>query len=228
MSASGPSGPSIAGLFRSAWRPKKAVVVLWRRVETIDPEAYAELMEWVRAHRAADETFRWLEAMATNEVHVDADEAIDELARVLDRQPPEPIRSHAVLLCDLIWEASEPDSSWLRWPQCRVCGRRWAVVDFEGVPLCPQHANATSLLDYIREESRRYPGLVRWPPRIIAFLAQMSRRVELETEQVATTEAGLLNGAAEHEQPTTAKQPLAGDTSVVAPAPGTPSATHDD
>src|SRR5687768_862911 len=106
----GPFGPSLTGLFESTWRPKRAVIVLWRRVETLNPDAYAELMEWVRANSADGETFHWLEAMATNEVVVDATGAIAELDRALRRQPPAPIDEHARLLRDLIWEACDLNS----------------------------------------------------------------------------------------------------------------------
>src|SRR5262245_24211097 len=101
----GQFGPSLTGLFESTWRPKKAVIVLWRRVETLNPEAYAELMEWARASGADGETFHWLEAMAANEVVVDATGAIAELDRALRHQPPAQIEENARLLRELIWEA---------------------------------------------------------------------------------------------------------------------------
>lgn len=160
MPSRGPFGPSLTGLFEATWRPKKAVTVLWRRVETLSPDAYAELLTWVRSHAAGDERFPWLEAMATNEVVIDAAGAIAELTRVLQRQLPEPVAAQVRLLRDLIWEASDANSEWLTWRPCRICGRRWATAPLQGFSLCPQHYHPAVLIDYLRSEMAVLDGLV--------------------------------------------------------------------
>ena len=195
MPGAGPSETSATGLFRSAWRPKKAVIILWRRVETLSPDAYTELMEWVRTQAGDGETWRWLEAMATNETAIDATEAIGELTRLLQRRPPEPIREHAQLLRDLIWEASEPTSDWLTWRACQVCGRHWAVVDYEGVPLCPQHANPQALMHFLSEEGERFPGLVNHAARLAALSTQRGRGTDDPSEPLPPAGMVTLNGA---------------------------------
>jgi hypothetical protein len=157
---SGPNGSSLTGLFSLTWHPKKSVTVLWRRVETLSPAAYDEVMAWARDHAGPGESWRWLEAMATNEVAIEVAETLAELHRLIQRWPPEPIRAHAQLLWDLIWEASEPANDWLHWHPCRLCGRRWAVATYEGVPLCPRHQNSGDLIAFLRQEMARYPGLV--------------------------------------------------------------------
>lgn len=159
MSSSGPVGPSVTGLFRSVWRPRKSIIILWRRVETITPDEYNAIMDW--AGTQVDEGFpaRWLTSMATNEAPVDASQALNELDALLRRQPPEPAREPLQLLRDLIWEASDPDSDWLNWRPCRVCGRRWAVVAYDGVPLCPLHHTPAALTRHPRDEGSRFAGL---------------------------------------------------------------------
>jgi hypothetical protein len=156
----------LTGLFESTWRPKKAVIILWRRVDTLSPDAYAELLEWVRAHSADDETVHWLEAMATNEVVVDAIGALAELDRVLRRRPPAEIEEHARLLRDLIWEACDLGSDWLTWRPCQVCGRRWATTTIEGVTVCPHHASPAVVVDFLQAEMTAYRGLVDHSDRL--------------------------------------------------------------
>jgi hypothetical protein len=170
----GPFGPSLTGLFEATWRPRKAVTVLWRRVETLSPDAYAELLAWVRSHAAGDERFPWLEAMATNEVAIDAAGAIAEIDRVLQRRPPEPIAASARLLRDLIWEAIDANSDWLTWRPCRICGRRWATAPLQGIALCPEHHHPAVLIDYLRAEMAAFDGLVDHS----AVIARLERDVE--------------------------------------------------
>jgi hypothetical protein len=132
--------------------------------------------------------------MATNEVSVDAAAAIEELTRVLRLEPPEPLREQAELLRDLIWEASEASSEWLNWPVCHVCGRRWAVQTYEGYLLCPRHSNSSALMEHLRAEMERYPGLVDHLAKLALLSAQVSRRAILATEPAPPTEATALNG----------------------------------
>lgn len=160
MPTPGQFGPSLTGLFEATWRPKKAVTILWRRVETIDPDAYAAVMEWVSHRGDPSDTFHWLEAMATNEAVVDPVGALAELEHLRRADPPGPIAESAELLRDLIWEASDSNSDWLTWPPCRLCGRRWATAPLAGVILCPRHRTAPALIDLLRAEMDRYPGLL--------------------------------------------------------------------
>ena len=150
------------------------MTVLWRRVETISPDAYAELMAWVETHAADGAPWPWLELMTTNEVAVDAAGVLAEVARLRERRLPEPVATQAELLWDLIWEASEPASDWLQWRPCRVCGRRWATSAYEGVLMCPRHQNPAVLRDYLLEETRRYPGLVDHTARLAALTARLA------------------------------------------------------
>jgi hypothetical protein len=160
-------------------------------------------MDWVRGHSAEHETFRWLEAMATNEAQIDAYEACEELTRVLRGQPPPPVQEHAHLLRDLIWEASEPTSEWLTWPSCRVCSRRWAVVEYHGQFLCPRHSNPDALTRYLREEMERYPGLVDHS----AKLALLTTRSERSLDDAPPAGGPGLNGDQPYDEPAAAYQP---------------------
>jgi hypothetical protein len=133
--------------------------VLWRRVETISPDAYALLVDWARAS-AAGLPLRWLEAMAINEVEIEPVPAVQELDALLDLPPPAAITEHLRLLRDLIWEACDPNSDWLQWRPCRICGRRWATVPLETVILCPVHATPPVLIELLSAEMTTYGSLV--------------------------------------------------------------------
>lgn len=159
MPESGLPGSISTDLFRSAWRPRKAIIILWRRVETISPEAYADLLAWARTHAADGAPWHWLERMETQEASVEAAGVLDELDRLRRRSLPAALAEAAELLRDLVWEASEPASDWLLWRPCRRCGRRWAVAPYEGVLLCPRHSTPAGLRDYLREEAERFPML---------------------------------------------------------------------
>jgi hypothetical protein len=167
-------------------------------------------MEWVHAESAPGETWRWLEAMATNEATLDAAEAIGELTRVLERHPPGPIGEHAALLRDLIWEAGEPTNDWLTWRPCRLCSRRWAVRLFEGVPLCPGHRDTASLMRYLQDEMARYPGLVDHAARLAALAERLAG------EPAALAPAAATNGAGPAEAPVVAGEALLATPPVVA------------
>jgi hypothetical protein len=149
----------LTGLFEASWRPRKAVTVLWRRVDTISPDDYATVVDWARS--AVDGApLPWLDAMATNEAAVEPAPAIAELTSLLQHAPPPDVAEAIETLRDLIWEASDSNSDWLAWRPCRVCGRRWATLPLEGVQLCPRHRAASVLLPVLRAEMATYDGLV--------------------------------------------------------------------
>lgn len=146
-------------------------MIQWRRVETISPDAYVDLMDWVHAHSAEGEVWPCLTAMTTNEVTIDPAAAIAELGRVLRGQPPEPIREQATLLRDLIWEAGDPNSNWLNWRPCQICGRRWVTVAYHGHLVCVGHANPAALIAYLKDEMSRFPGMIDNTSQITALQA---------------------------------------------------------
>lgn len=159
MPEAGLPGSMSTDLFRFAWRPRKAVIILWRRVETISPEAHADLLAWARTHAADGAPWHWLERMETQETNVEAAGVLAELDRLRQRPLPPALAEAAELLRDLVWEAGEPASDWLLWRPCRRCGRRWAVAPYEGVLLCPRHRTPAGLRDHLREEAERFPML---------------------------------------------------------------------
>lgn len=205
-----PLAPSSTGLFRSSWHPKKAVTVLWRRVETINPEAYTLLSEWVSAQKGGLAAWPSLAAMATNEVEIDPNSALPELTRLIGEGLPGPLREQVELLRDLIWEASDPNSDWLEWRPCRVCGRRWAVSNFQGFQLCPHHANVSALSDYLRSEMERYPGLVDHSG-LIAALSTLPPLVRPRRAAPVITWSTNGHGHSEDAEPTESGGPIESD-----------------
>jgi hypothetical protein len=112
--------------------------------------------------------------MSTNEAQIDAAGALAELARLRQYDLPAPLVASVDLLWDLIWEASEPASDWLRWTPCRICGRRWAVARYEGLPLCPLHRTPEAVRDYLQDEMQRFPGIIDHGKHLAALTAQMT------------------------------------------------------
>jgi hypothetical protein len=146
-------------------------MVLWRRVETITPEAYAQVIAWLEA--ADGELAGWpgLASLAINETIIDVPAIIAELERLLARSLADELAETIELLRDLIWEASDTNSDWLSWRACRVCGRRWAATNYCGTVLCPRHANPNSLSQFLRAEMQRYNGLLDYSDRLAELAA---------------------------------------------------------
>ncbi|MCC6627357.1 MAG: hypothetical protein IT340_08140 [Chloroflexi bacterium] len=216
MPSAGQPASSLTGLFEATWRPRKSVTVLWRRVDTISPEAFAAVAAWARL--AVDSVpLPWLDAMATNEAAIEAAPAVAELDRLLQLAPPSAVADTIETLRDLIWEASDSNSDWLAWRPCRVCGRRWATLPLEGVSLCPRHYAPAVLLPLLREEMATYSGFVDHT----ATLERLARtRAPLTTADLALAGPPITNGARGGLSPVhgstppadTVAEPLAGDS----------------